>query len=524
MLKTHPKVYAMHPALVKVLPMYRVIRDVLSGEITVKNRNTVYLPLPSDENGVDVKSKRYQDYLKRAIFYNVTKRTLIALIGQVFMKDPVVNLPTKLQIMEQDCSSDGLTLIQSAKKATDLTLAYSRSGLFVDYPYTDKPSSKLDMEKGYIKPTISIFDPMQIINWRVIKRGAKRILSLVCIYETFELGDDGFEQKEGEQYRVLRLDPEGYYYQEVWREEKPSDKKKTSPYNMKRERPPEFEELGYDTYTDTSAWQVHETFYPLDYNGKRFTEIPFTFVGSQNNDINVDSPNFYDLASLNLGHYRNSADYEESVFISGQPTIVASGLTQEWVDNVLKGKILIGSRGGIPLPEGGAAKLLQPEPQLAALSAMEHKERQMVALGAKLVEQRKTERTAFEVKLEATADGSVLSNVANNVSEAFRKAFKWCGLFVGEATESLEFKLNIEYDLVRMTSDDLQQLVATWQEGALGFKEMRRKLKESGYATEEDEVVLKESEDRKKKEIEMQRQQFAADQNNKPQDNSRGKE
>lgn len=521
---TSPKVYSIHPALLELLPHYRVIRDALSGEIAIKERTTVYLPEPSDEPDSKVNSKRYKDYIKRAVFYNVTKRTLNGLIGQVFIKPPVFKLPTSLAIMEKDASVDGLSLTQASKKSLALTLSYSRSGLFVDFPYVEGDVSKLQVAKGYIKPTISIFSPEQVVNWRTRRKGAKEVLSMVCIYETYDLRDDGFEIKTAEQYRVLRLDSEGYYYQEVWRRVEDTSEKSTSPLNKSRETKVNYDGNFSDSFIDNYKWDVHEFFYPTDYNGNRLEEIPFTFIGSQNNDINPDSPNFYDLASLNIAHYRNSADYEEGVFLSGQPTIVAAGLDEQWVKDVLQGKLLVGSRGGIPLPKGGQAKLLQASDQMTALAAMEHKERQMVALGAKLVEQRKTERTAFEVKLEATADGSVLSNTANNVSDAYVKALEWCGLFVGN-TEPIEFKLNIEYDLVRMTSDDLQQLVATWQEGAISFKEMRDKLREGGYADEPDDKVLKEVEERKKKDIQMQRQQFAADQQNKPNiniDNTRG--
>lgn len=513
---TGPKVYTMHPALVALLEHYRVIRDALSGEVAIKSRTTKYLPEPSDEPSAKYGSKRYKDYITRANFYNVTERTLNGLIGQVFIKDPVINLPQELKLMETDASVEGMTLTQAAKKSLGLTLAYSRSGLFVDFPYTEGAVTKQQKEEGYIKPTISIFQPEEVVNWRTIKRGAKEILSMVCIYETYNLSDDGFEIKTAEQYRVLRLDKEGYYFQQVWRQEDPTPDKNTSPYDSIRETKP-FRGFYEDSYTDSSKWTTYETFYPTDHNGNRFREIPFMFVGSRNNDVNPDAPNFYSLASLNIAHYRNSADYEECVFLSGQPTVAVMGLDDTWYETVLQGKILMGSRGGIPLPKNSNVKLLQMAENVAALKAMEHKEKQMVALGAKLVEQRKTERTAFEVKLEATADGSVLSNTANNVSEAFRWALRWCSRFVGSKEQESEFQLNVEYDLVRMTSDEQQQLVSSWQEGALGYKELRRKLKEAGFAFEDDDAVLAEYDARKKEEIEMQRQQFAAEQATKQQ-------
>jgi hypothetical protein len=143
------------------------------------------------------------------------------------------------------------------------------------------------------------------------------------------------------------------------------------------------------------------------------------FIGSENNDANPDNPNMYDLASLNIAHYRNSADYEEACYIVGQPTPVLTGLTEQWYKDILGGCVNFGSRGGIPLPVGASADLLQASENTMIKEAMEIKERQMVALGAKLVEQKQVQRTAFETKVEATSEGSILSSSAKNVSNAF---------------------------------------------------------------------------------------------------------
>lgn len=497
-----PKVHFIHPALQKLLPQYRLIRDALAGEVAVKARKMTYLPHPGEPNKCGGVDKRYEDYITRANYYNITRRTLNGLVGQVFMKDPVVKLPGELSFIEEDVTGTKIPLLQQAKKVEALTLSYSRCGLFVDYPAVEGPVTKEQLEKEKIRPTIKTYHAEEIVNWHVIQKGGVGVLSMVALYETYEFENDGFEAKTAEQYRVLRIDSEGNYYQDIWREREPTEKKKTDPFDMRRE-------TGRTGFEPT--WQVHQTVYPTDANGQPFKEIPFTFIGSENNDHNPDNPNLFDLASLNIAHYRNSADYEELLFLSGQPTIFISGMTKEYLDEVHGGILKMGSRGGVTGPENSSAKLLQISENQPGLAAMEHKEKQMVALGAKLVEQNKVERTAFEVRLEATADGSVLSNTTKNVSSAFVQALKWCAMYVG-TTGEIEFKLNTEYDLVKMNSDEIQQLILTWQEGLLGFKEVRDKLRQDNIATMPDEAVKSEYDERKEKEIEMQRDQFAAEQ------------
>jgi len=212
----------------------------------------------------------------------------------------------------------------------------------------------------------------------------------------------------------------------------------------------------------------------------------------------------YDLASINIAHYRNSADYEEACFIVGQPTPILSGLTEDWVSNVLKGVVAFGSRGGIPLPVGGDAKLLQAVENTMVKEAMEAKERQMVALGAKLVEQKSVQRTAFETKVESTSEGSILSSTAKNVSSAFLWALQKCAMFIGQDESSIEFELNTDFDLANITPEEQARVIANWQAGALSFKEMRDQLRRAGSATDEDEVVLAEVEKKKEDELKAQ--------------------
>jgi hypothetical protein len=191
----------------------------------------------------------------------------------------------------------------------------------------------------------------------------------------------------------------------------------------------------------------------------------------------------FDLADLNTGHYRNSADYEESVFVLGQPTLSISGLTEEWYKNVLKEKVLMGSRGGLPLNVGAKAELLQVAPNTMAREAMQDKERQAVALGAKLVESKDVARTAFEADLEKQSENSVLATIAQNVSDAIEWALKECCLYVGVDGTKIEFDLNTEFDLQKLTPEERRQTIQEWQAGALAWEEMRGSLRRAGIAS-----------------------------------------
>lgn len=432
----------------KLIPQYELIRDCLSGEAVVKSKREKYLPKPNAEDKSEENIARYNAYLTRAVFYNVAQRTLEGLVGQIFMRDPVIDLPTLLKPVAEDATGSGVDLAQMAQEAASTVLAYGRAGLFVDFPDTDGEVTVEQVSSGAIRPTLQLVMPWQAINYRVMYKGAKKLLSLVVFEEEYVEQDDGFETKMKKRWRVLRL-VQGVYKVEVW-----NDKNLNKP---------------------------SEEYWPADHTGASLDEIPFVFIGSKTNEAKPAVPPMGALCSVNMGHYRNSADYEEAIFILGQPTPYFAGLTEEWVKSVLGGAVTLGSRSAIPLPVGGTAGLLQAQPNTMAKEGMEQKEAQMLALGAKLVEGSQVQRTATEADIDNVSETSILSTVAKNTAAAIRWGLEKAALYIG-ADGAIEFDLNTEFDLVNMSPDERRQLISEWQAEAITFEEMRQNLRRSGVA------------------------------------------
>jgi len=486
------------PEIKKLLEIYRLIKDTLDGETAVKEKGTTYLPKPNANDASAENKERYKAYKTRAVFYNVARRTLQGMLGQIFIRPPVVELPSLLDSLIANATGTGLSLEQLARRAVGFNLPFSRGGVFVDYPATEGSSENVvtvgDLKTGRIRPTMFVYAPWEIINWRTIDRGAEQILSLVVLVEPYEVSDDGFEVKQLLQIRVLRMNEAGIYIHDIYRD--PNAKLTDSIEVM------------------AGNYVLAETFIPRDNNGNAFKEIPFWFFGAENNDVEPENPNFEDICSLNIAHYRNSADYEESCYITGQPTPVATGLTEEWVKNVLEGKLQMGSTGGIPLPPGANFQLVQAQANTMIKEAMEAKERQMVALGAKLVEQREVERTATEAAMEESSKGSTLSSCAKNVSAAFTNALKWAARWVGQPDSGVVFELNTDYSMDNLSPEERKQLIEEWQKGAIAFEEMREGLRKVGIATLKDEDAKTKITAEKEDAARIQAEAFAAQGNN----------
>lgn len=439
--------------IVDLKPCYDLVRHCVTGQRKIKELGTTYLPKPNEADTSEANTVRYKQYKERAVFYGVTGRTLQGMVGTVFQKTPEMEIPAVLDTLKEDVDGGGVGLNQQSKKALAFLLQFGRAGLLADYPKTQGPATVADVKAGKVRPNITLWQPWDVINWRESVVGGKRLLTLVVISEQWVTDDDGFCAEESKQYRVLRLKG-GVYSVEIWRESE-----------------------------DGTNWGVVETSIPLRADGKPWDFIPFKFLGSENNDSTPDLPPLYDLAALNIAHYRNSADYEEACYMLGQPTPWASGLTKDWVDEVLKGTVALGSRAFIPLPENGTVGIIQVAPNTMPKEAMEHKEKQMVALGAKLVEQRDVRQTATEASQNEASETSVLATSANNVSAGYTDALKWANAFVATDEAEIVYKLNVEFEKRLATAQDRAQLVAEWQANAITTEEMRGALTKVGVAT-----------------------------------------
>ena len=322
-------------------------RDAVRGSVAVKDKKAQYLPVPdADTNPRGIDSVRYKQYINRAVFTNYTGRTKNALVGAAFRKAPIIELPDGLEYLTKDATGDGLSLEQLSKDELSNLLETGRTMLLVDYPTADEGLSQEEVSILDLRASIVPYTAEAVINWKTSVIAGRTMLTLVVMSEPYLENSDEFNHESKVQYRVLRLDEQGYS-QQLYRDHKP--------------------------YT--------EMVYPRKADGSTFDYIPVVFVGSQNNDPTVDDAPLSDIADVNMAHYRNSADYEESCFITGQPTLfITHSLTQEqWSEYNPEG-IKIGSRAGHVLGETGSANLLQANPNNLVMVAMNAKEQQMVLL------------------------------------------------------------------------------------------------------------------------------------------------
>lgn len=467
-----------HPTHEQALAEWIKFDDAASGELAVKAKGDVYLPRPNPTDKSEENLQRFRDYIRRAVYYGATGRTLRSLVGLAFGTDPDVTLPVTIAALKDDVNGAGVTLFQQAQALLGEVMKAGRAGLLADYPNLTAPASKAAEKDLDIRPTLCMYRAQDVINWRTTKIGGKIVLSMVVIKEICEV-EDGFGCEIQQTYRVLRLttidaktllpiSATPVYAVEVWKE-KASDDKPTA----------------------TKSLQIDVTYVPLQGNGTPWTEIPFTFVGAANNDWNVDDAPLGDIAVLNLAHYRNSADYEDSVFFMGQPQFWISGLDQTWVAMLKEQGMYVGARTITPLPVGGAMGIAQAQPNTLAMEAMKSKEEQMAALGARLIQQaQRSQKTATQQDSEDAVAHSVLSLAAENVSAAYRKALGWAMNFAN-ATGKTDFTISSEYTSSQLDAPTLTFLLNAVNAGRMAVTDFWQAMREGGYikTTRTDEEI-----------------------------------
>ena len=428
----------------KFITRWRMIRDVIEGKEAIDSRGTTYLPQPK---GYD--DTRYLAYQTRAVLYNATSKTLDGYLGQLFRKEAETSLPEGLEYLEGDTDGEGNSLVQFSKKVCRDVISQGRYGILVDYPQAKGVETLEDERKANMKAYLIPYPTESIKNWSTKRVGARTILSSLLL-ESSEL-DTGnghvFGSVAVRQWRLLEIDNTGKYVQRKMRESEQIDSK------------------GNKTRVIVEV----ETIYPKLPNGEFLTEIPFVFIGSETFTPKPDLPPLYHLAQLNLAHYRNSADFEQAVFMIGQPTPYITGVDDQFIEKN-QGSLVFGSGVAWLLPPDCTVGLIESKSEKNLIfKAMDAKEQEMVGLGAKIIQDStaRGSESSESIQLRRSGEASQLSCIADNVSQGIVRAMGWVAMWQGVNPEKVEYQINKDFYAQRLTHQDITALVAAWQGGAI---------------------------------------------------------
>lgn len=430
-----------HPEYQEALPRWTMTRLAATPN-GIKKAGEKYLP-----KGADKDADNYKTYKQRALYLGVTGRTKSALTGAVFRKEPSFSedLPESLLFVESDLDGEGMGIDQVAKRMVSEIQVTGRNGILVDFPSVPEGASREDEQRMGVKPYAASYAAESIINWETTKDNGTNKLSMVVLCEKSysALNNDIFAREEVIQYRALLLVDELY------------------------------ENRLYD-----DSGEIIETFEPR-LNGQRMDYIPFFFTGSEDNKPCVDDIPLESIAEINIGHYRNSADFEKNLYIhSGGTLIISSSMDNDAFKEANPNGVLVGADQGVFLGDTGSANLLQLEPASATSEAMKAKEDQMVSIGARLITTNAINETAEAARIAASSETSVLSTIVGNVEDTLNAVVSLMAEFVG--AEAPKYVMNRDFFDTVLSAQEWMAANVSADRGDISQSDLRGLLRRAG--------------------------------------------
>ena len=429
----------------KNIKKWKLTRNAANGLSFEDARD--YIPRRTQEE-----QDQYYNRVQKAIYTNYTGRTREGLKGAIFRLPPRIELPPDMDFMLENADGSGQSLTQVAKLAADEVMETGRFGLLADYPMVDESLTIEQVRSMQLQPHIATYTAESIINWHVHVINGRRQLGMIVLKENAPVHYDEFTWDYVDRYRVLRLKDNKEYTQQLY---------------------------------DESCDPITEEITIRGSNGKPFDYIPFHFIGSRDNMPDVDEPVLYDIATVNIGHFRNSADQENNLSVHGGGTLVVStDMSPEAFQSANPGGITVGENSGLVLSEGGKAELLQLNAASAIGAEMTHKEQIMVQIGAKIIT-KTGQRTAEEARIQATSENSMLDTLVGNMDESFSSVLSDCRAFIADSETEITFSLNSDFYADTIAPQEIMAMIQGNDAGVMPKIDIIRRLIDAGWIQSE---------------------------------------
>ncbi|MCE2942866.1 MAG: DUF4055 domain-containing protein [Gemmatimonadetes bacterium] len=470
-----------HPAAVALDPKRQRSRDLIAGTDAIHANALAYLPKwPGEDH------EKYQHRAKLAELFGAYARTLDAGEGLVFAEPPRLEDGAGQAFVDLADDLDGMgnALPVFARTVFHDSLADGVGGVLVDYPTVPdvgQVSLRQAAERG-LRPYFVRVPASAVVNWRATRVGANEVLTLLVLADAF-VAETGFGFTVTPGFRVYRR-TDAVVTVERWRQRSGT--------------------------TDVAA-EFDRVQEPTPIVGPR--EIPFApCYGGRMRETLVASPPLDQLAWLNIGHYRVSADHRTLMSVAHAPTVCV----EKWGDADNPPKINIGPFSLITLLGEATAKFLQADADALQASerTMARQEQQMAALGmAFLARDRARDETATGRRLDAAADFATLGTAADGLKDCLERALQFAADFLSIPREQAPaVAVSTTYDESRLDAPTILALSALAEKAQISVRTLLQELQRGRVLSEGVDLDDEEAAAMAAQAIEQERQAEAAEQ------------
>lgn len=409
---------------------WTMCRDVAAGSDQIKEKGAQYLPKLGGQD-----ADEYEAYKRRADFYGAFGRTVQGIAGAVFRRPPTVEIPATMADYIDDVTLEGIPFDVFARMCFDEVLTVGRVGIYADMPADG--AADLPM-----RPYAVMVTAENLINWRSrwSSKFGRYILDMVVIKECVSAaGDDEFAATEKDQYRVMSL-VDGRVVVDIW---EPKEKNTAG----------------------KAEWVITSTTVPLRL-GQPLDRIPFRFINVTTLTPDVQKPPLLDLAHVNLSHYRSSADLEHGRHYTALPTPWVAGFPATT-------ELRIGANiAWVSDDPNAKAGILEFTGQgLGALeTAVEHKEKRMATLGARMLEsQPRGVEAADTVRLRQAGEAATVQGMITAIESGLNDILGWMVWWGGGAQSDVTVEINRDVIDTTASPQELTAWTAALQSGSISY-------------------------------------------------------
>jgi|SRR5690554_37082 len=311
-----------HPQYDQIAGDWQRMDDALAKGSAVKDAGTKYLPKTSGMREAEVAAagqeamltpaqarQLYEAYKDRAVYPLWVKDGLRTMMGLLSRQELEIQLPPRLQALENNATSDGFSTKQLWLRVCVALLSKGRAPMAADID-----------EDG--NPYVAEYSAESGINWMVANNRGRSDLTLAVFREKRKVdAGDEFSHATEDVYRVFSL-MDGQAVVRVLKEDG--------------------EEIDGDFIGNESPG-----------NTKPLTFLPVVFAGTTDNNPDIDEIPLLSMAQAALKYYQVSADYYTSMHYTSHPQPVVTGLPD---DAELR---VTGPMAAWMLPSDGDAKYLE---------------------------------------------------------------------------------------------------------------------------------------------------------------------
>ena len=436
-----------HPFYREMRPYWEMAEDIKKGTPAIKEATIKYLPQEPKE-----KDQNYLQRLNRAIFHNISSKTISSLVGLGLRRSVTLgtDAPDKLKDMVDDVDLCGSNLDQFVQEVLEESIWKGHTFIWVDLQDAPDVRTKEAFKNSQVRPYFVHIAPEQVVNWRHTSIKGRQILTMVSTLEPVEEEDGAFGSKVVPYHRVYRLvtDDEGTPYV------------KWELYNQEDS----IVEEGIVANTD---------------------EIPLYPVYSRKVDTFKSVPMLLDMYYLNIRHYQVASDRSYHLHLCAVPFLELKGR----VDT--SDMIIIAPNTAIDIPADGGIRWVELEGKTldAQLKELQSLEMRMYTIGISTFGRQAVERrTATEASQDFFTANSDLHRVLRNLKNSLERAFDTAAgmLFIKNRGG---LNLSIDYDFLGVNPQELQAMYDAYDRTLLPAEEVTKYLVRKQLTSDEYDPV-----------------------------------